>query len=58
MSSYRKGLYPQFKIGDGVNSLPLENGIRSFFPKMAQPGAYRKIRSEVTRTMNKPFGFK
>lgn len=25
MSSYRKGIYPQFKIGDGLNSLPIES---------------------------------
>lgn len=25
MSSYRKSIYPKFKIGDGLNSLPVES---------------------------------
>lgn len=37
MSVYRKGIYPQFKIGDKLNSLPLEskkNPQKNYFLKI------------------------
>lgn len=71
MSNLRKSNYPKFRIGDGLNSVPVESkytllsfrfnlldGIRAFFPNMKQPGAYRRMRSKITRRMNKPFGYK
>ena len=53
-----KNVIVQPEVQDNVNSLPLEGGEYAFFPKLNHPGAYRRIRSDVTRIKNKPLTYK